>query len=345
MEKGTLVPTRLADVTRGEIVESVHHGVVVAVDRSGHVVGQAGDPQHVAYFRSSAKPFQAIPVVESGAADAFGFSESDLAFCCSSHNAEPAQQEAVATMLAKIGLGETALRCGIAAPYDEMEAARVKAGLVAPSQLQCDCSGKHAGMLATCVHLGWPIESYLEQEHPLQRWIRSIMAEVLRLDEDSILLAPDGCSVPTFGAPMRAFATAYAAFADPEAAPAGHGWEHAAALLRLRAAMIAHPNNVAGHGELDTDLIEVTGGRVVAKLGAEGLLCLSVPQRGLGVAIRVLDGSERARRVAAVAALQQLRVLAPAEVDVLRERQDPSITNFNGWRVGEMRPSFQLEVA
>ncbi len=339
------MPTKLAEVTRGDLVESVHHGVVVAVDRSSQVLAWAGDPEHVAYFRSSAKPFQAIPVVESGAADAFGFSESDLAFCCSSHSAEPDQQEAVASMLAKIGLGEEALRCGIAPPYDEMEAARVKAGLVSPSQIQCDCSGKHTGMLATCVHLGWPTESYLEPDHPLQRRIRTIMAEVLRLDEERILLAADGCSVPTFGAPMRAFATAFATLADPEAAPPGHGLEHAAALLRLRAAMIAYPNNVAGHGELDTDLMEVTGGRVVAKLGAEGLLCLAVPERGLGVAIRMLDGSDRARSVAALATLEQLGVLGSGEADALRERQDPAITNFNGWRVGEVRPAFQLEVA
>ncbi|MDP9368300.1 MAG: asparaginase [Chloroflexota bacterium] len=344
-EKGTVGPTKLADVTRGEIVESAHHGVVVAVDQSGHIVAQAGDPEHVAYFRSSAKPFQAIPVVESGAADAFGFTPSDLAFCCSSHNAEPAQQEAGAAMLAKIGLGAEALRCGIAAPYDEMEAARVKAGLVPPSQIQCDCSGKHTGMLATCVHLGWPTESYLEPEHPLQRRIRAIISEVLRLDEDHILLAADGCSVPTFGAPMRTFAMAYATFADPESAPSGHGREHASALLRLRAAMTAHPQNIAGHGELDTDLMEVTGGRVVAKLGAEGLLCLAVPERALGIAIRILDGSERARSVAALATLEQLEVLGSAEVHALRERQDPAITNFNGWRVGEVRPTFHLEVA
>ena len=125
------------------------------------------------------------------------------------------------------------------------------------SQIQCDCSWKHTGMLATCVYLGWPLASYLEPEHPLQRQIRAIMEEVLRLEEDRILLAADGCSVPISGAPMLAFATAYATLADPEAAPSGHGREYAEALLRLREAIIAHAWNIAGKGELDTDLMDV----------------------------------------------------------------------------------------
>ena len=335
----------LAEVTRGDRVESVHHGVVVVADVAGNVVAAAGDPERFAFFRSSAKPFQAVPMVESGAADAFGFTEAELAFCCSSHSAEPAQQAQVRAMLEKLGLGEDALRCGIAPPYDEDEAARVAAGLVPPSPVQCDCSGKHTGMLAACRHLGYPLDSYLDAAHPLQRAILGVVAEVLRVPAAEIALAPDGCSLPTFGAPLRAFAAAYAAFAAPDRAPAGHGREHAPALDRLRAAMVAHPQNIAGQGELDSDLMEVTGGRVVAKLGAEGLLCLAIPGRGLGIALRVLDGSERARGVVALAALEQLGLIEPGEANALRERQSPAVDNFNGWHVGEVRPAFRLDAA
>ncbi|MEA2527027.1 MAG: hypothetical protein QOF73_4254, partial [Thermomicrobiales bacterium] len=166
----------LAEVTRGGAVESVHAGTIAVVATDGRLVAWAGDVERFAYFRSSAKPFQAIPVVESGAADAFGFTPAELALCCASHHAERHHQREVAAMLAKLGLTEDALQCGIALPSDDEEAGRILSGLVPPSPLQCDCSGKHTGMLATCLHLGYPIDSYLEPEHPLQRMIRGIVA-------------------------------------------------------------------------------------------------------------------------------------------------------------------------
>jgi L-asparaginase II len=339
------VPTVLAEVTRGGAVESVHHGVIVVVDAAGEIVAAAGDPERFAYFRSSAKPFQAVPLVESGAADRFGFTPAELALCCASHHAEPRQQQAVATMLAKLDLEPMALQCGCPLPADRDEAARIVAGLVPRSPLQCDCSGKHTGMLATCRHLGYPLDDYLDRDHPVQRRIRSVLAELLRLPEAELRLAPDGCSVPTFGAPVRAFATAFAALAAPERTPAGAGREHAVALNRLRAAMIAHPENVAGTGDLVTDLMELAGGRVAAKSGAEGLFCFAAPERGLGVAIRILDGSYRAHAVVAAAVLEQLELLDPATIAALLERQSPILRNHNGWRIGEIRPAFRLAAA
>ncbi|MGI8474914.1 MAG: asparaginase, partial [Thermomicrobiales bacterium] len=272
----------LAEMMRGGVVESVHEGTIVVVGVGGELVASAGDPETFAFFRSSAKPFQAIPLIESGAADRFGFTPAELALCCASHNGEPRHQEQVLAMLRKLGLDDGALRCGIVLPGDEPEAGRILAGLKAPSPLQCDCSGKHTGMLAACLHLGFPIDSYLEPEHPLQRRIREVVAEVCRIDPASMPLATDGCSVPTFGASVRAYATAFAALAAPGEAPAGAGREHAAALDRLRSAMIAHPGNVAGVKELVTDLMELGAGGIVAKSGAEGLLCLGFPGRGVG---------------------------------------------------------------
>src|SRR5689334_7442529 len=182
----------IAETTRGGITESVHHGVVVAVDARGDIVASAGDPEQMVFFRSSAKPFQAIPVVESGAADAFGFTPAELALCCASHYAEPHHQQEVRAMLAKIGLDEGALRCGIPLPSDQEEAGRVLTGLVPRSPLQCDCSGKHSGMLATCVHLGYPTDTYLDPDHPAQRVIRGIIAEVCRVPIDSLRIGYDG---------------------------------------------------------------------------------------------------------------------------------------------------------
>jgi L-asparaginase II len=339
------VTTILAEVTRGDAVESVHSGTIAVADTDGRLVAWAGDVATFAYFRSSAKPFQAIPVVESGAADAFGFTPAELALCCASHYGEPHHQREVAAMLAKIGLSETVLQCGTPLPGDEQEAGRILAGLVPRSPLQCDCSGKHSGMLATCVHLGYPIETYLDPEHPLQRTIRGIIAEVCRVPEPALRLATDGCSVPTFGTSIRAFATAFATLAQPERVPEEAGGRHAAALNRLRSAMTAHPENVAGTGDLVTNLMAVAGGRIAAKTGAEGLICLALPERGWGIAIRIADGTYRAHEVVVAAVLEQLGAIDPSVTAAVRARNNPEIKNHNGWRVGELRAAFTLQTA
>lgn len=337
------MPVVVAETTRGGITESLHHGIVVAVDVSGEVVAAAGDPEQVVFFRSSAKPFQAIPVIESGAADAFGITPAELALCCASHAGSPDHQRQVAAFLTKIGLSPADLQCGCPLPADEPEAARVVLGEVPPSPLQCDCSGKHTGMLATIIHQGLSLHDYLDPAHPLQRRIFGLMAEVMRVPRESIVLGTDGCSLPTFAAPMRAFATAYAALATPDQAPVGAGQEHAVALTRLRAAMAAHPENVSGKGSLVTDMMEVTGGRVVAKTGAEGLLCLAIPERELGIAIRMLDGTYRAHGVVAVSALKQLGILDAATCEAILERDSPELRNHNKRLVGEIRPLLDLQ--
>ncbi|HLL50850.1 MAG TPA: asparaginase [Thermomicrobiales bacterium] len=335
----------IAEATRGGIVESVHHGVVVAVDVDGDVVASAGDPETVVFFRSSAKPFQAIPVIESGAADAFGFTPAELALCCASHEGSPEHQQQVATMLAKIGMSATDLQCGCVFPGHEEEAAQVILGGIEGSPLHCDCSGKHAGMLATIVQEGLSHHDYLDPMHPLQLRILGIMAEVMRVPEETIVLGTDGCSLPTFGAPVRAFATAYAALAAPERTLPGAGREHSVALDRLRAAMTAFPENVAGPGQFVTDLMALSGGRVAAKSGAEGLICLAVPEQNLGIAIRVLDGTFRTHAPVTVAVLEQLGILDADTRDAILERHSPELRNHNGRLVGEIRPAFHLERA
>lgn len=337
--------TVIAETTRGGIVESVHHGVVVVADVSGEIVASAGDPDRVVFYRSSAKPFQAIPVVESGAADRLGFTPGDLALCCASHSGQVRHQQEVLAMLGKAGLDAGALQCGCVVPYNRDEGPRVAAGLAEASALHCDCSGKHAGMLAVCVQEGWPIEDYLDPAHPLQRRILGIMAEVLRVPEESIVLGTDGCSLPTFAAPISAFARSWATLAAPHAAPIGQGREHADALDRLREAMMAVPENVAGDGELVTDLMALAGGRVCAKSGAEGLICLALPERGLGIAIRVLDGSFRAHPVLVAETLRHLDALDEATIAALLARHPSELRNHNGRHVGDIRAAFALRGA
>jgi L-asparaginase II len=336
------MPTAIAETTRGGITESVHYGVVAAVDATGEIVAAAGDPEQVVFFRSSAKPFQAIPVIESGAADAFGLTPAELALCCASHHGSPEHQRQVAAMLAKIGLSEADLRCGCPLTGDAEETSRIVLGLAARTPLQCDCSGKHSGMLATIVHEGLSRHDYLEPKHPLQQRILGIMAEVMRVPRTCILIGTDGCSLPTFGAPIQAFATAFAALAAPERVPSGAGREHATALNRLRAAMTAHPENVSAHGSFVTELMAMSGGRIAAKSGAEGLLCLAVPERELGIAIRVTDGTFRAHPAITVAVLEQLDILDAATREAILARHSPELRNHNGRLVGEIRPAFTL---
>ena len=171
----------IVEVTRGGRVESAHQGIVAVVDAGGALVASAGDPDHVVFFRSSAKPFQAVPLIESGAADAFGFTPAELALCCASHIGTRRHQAEVAAMLAKLGLDEAALRCGTILPGDRDTAAEVLAGALSRSPLACDCSGKHTGIIATCLHLGESPDDYRSPDHPAQRRIMGVISEVLRL--------------------------------------------------------------------------------------------------------------------------------------------------------------------
>ena len=248
-------------------------------------------------------------------------------------------------MLAKIGLHEEDLRCGISTPVDEQERARSVLGLVWPSQVQCECSGEHAGMLAACKHLGYPLDTYVEQDHPLQRRILEIITTVLGMDQDEVILGTDGCSIPTFAAPIRRFAIAYAALAAPERALADGGRGLAQPIDRLRAAMVAYPVMIGNEGVLDTEIMQASSGRIVAKLGAEGLLCLAAPERGLGIAIAADDGMQRGLGPAAIATLEQLGLADDEMLCPLREQFASAVPSFKGEPVGAIRPALQLQFA
>ncbi len=335
--------TVMVEITRGTLVESSHRGSVAVVDSDGTMVAWAGNPEERLYFRSSAKAFQGIPLVASGAADAFGFTTEELALATASHNATGRHQAVVASMLTKAGLRESDLQCGIAPPLDEDEKARVTLGLIPPTLIQCECSGKHSGMLVTCRHQGWPIEDYLEPDHPLQREIKAIVAAACGVPAETLDVATDGCSLPTFGAPLRAFATAYAVLADPDGAPWERPTAERSALRRLREAIVTHPELVSGEGEIDTTIMRVTDGAVVAKLGAEGLLCMAVPGRRLGIAISDSGGSTRSLGPAAVATLESLGLVDDDTIGTLQEELCPPVTNFAGKTVGETRSVLRLE--
>ncbi|MDP9374892.1 MAG: asparaginase, partial [Chloroflexota bacterium] len=330
--------TVLLEVTRGAVVESRHYGAIAVVDADGALRAHAGDPGLVTYLRSAAKPLQALPLVASGAAARFAFTGEELAVCAASHSGEPAHRAAVAGLLARLGLDPSALRCGVIPPIDRAEAARVVAGVLPPGPLYNDCSGKHAAMLATCLHRGWPLDGYLDPDHPLQREILGVMSALLDLPERAIPIAVDGCGVPTFAAPLANLAGAWARLA----APVGPYAEAARPVLD---AMAAHPFMVAGSGRLCTDLMESAGGRVVAKVGAEGVLCLGLRERGWGVAVKIADGGSRALPAVAASVLAQLGALDDAALARFTARQQPVVWNKDrAWGpTGELRPVFTLQ--
>ena len=255
----------LVAVRRGPVLESVHRGRFVFCDPAGNVTDGAGDPDAYVYARSSAKPFQALPLVLSGAADAFNLSDEELAVACSSHNAEERHLGAVRSILKKAGLTEDDLQSGAHAPMYGPEADKLARTGGEPGPIHGNCSGKHAGMLAVCAHEGWDTGGYRNPEHPIQRRILEILVEVCGLREDEVLVAGDDCGVPAFAFPLKNLATGFARLATGEGMPE----DVARAAERLGDAMRAHPFMVAGTGRFDTEVMGRTD--LVCKSGAEAV--------------------------------------------------------------------------
>jgi len=200
-------------------------------------------------------------------------------------------------------------------------------------------------MLAACQRLGYSLDDYVEPDHPLQQRIREVIARVLDVEPQDLVEGTDGCRIPTFAAPVQAFAMAYARLAAPDMIPTTHRNGLETALLRLRSAMVAHPTLVGGEQTLDSDLMRLSQGRIVAKLGAEGLLCAALPERGLGLAISVEDGSPRGLGPAVIQVLEELELADAKTLQALRERQGGQVVTFAGESVGTVRPGFQLHQA
>jgi L-asparaginase II len=327
----------LAVVERGGRVECVHRGTVAVADRGGRMRCVAGDPALPLYLRSACKPLQALPLVEGGGIEKFGLTDAELAVICASHAAEPVHLDAVRSILSKIGLDPSALRCGPHMPHDPATAAALARAGRGPEAIHSNCSGKHAGMLASCRLYGWPTETYLEPGHPLQRRIATIIAEFCANGEP-LPHATDGCGVPTFHANVAQLAHAFARLADPADLPA----PRAAAVRRIGDAMAAHPVMVSGTGRLATSLMEVLGGRLFCKGGAEGGFGIALRSQGLGVAVKIEDGNARAMGPILIEVLRQLGAAGPADTAALAAHARPTVLNTRGEVVGAIRPLVQL---
>ena len=321
----------VVEVTRGAMVESRHLGAAAIMRPDGKVVESWGDIDAPVMARSAIKPIQAIPLVESGAADRFGLTDRQLSLACASHNGEARHVAAVRDWLAQIGLTEADLECGAHAPgrlpvFEQF----IRAG-VPLTQAFNNCSGKHTGFLTTAVHLGEPTRGYIRADHPVQKRIATVYGELGRFDPSRAPTGSDGCGIPTLGVPLRAMATAMAAMADPSHLKQSR----VAAIVRIRAAISAEPFFMAGTGRFCTRINGALPGIVQIKTGAEGVYCGMLPTLGVGVALKIWDGAGRASEVAMARILHHLGVLdARHYADAI----NPPILNVVGARVGDIRP-------
>ncbi|MEO6461529.1 MAG: asparaginase [Candidatus Eisenbacteria bacterium] len=344
-------------VLRGGTLESEHAVEGVVVDQGGNVLAATERPDRVTFFRSSAKPFQLVPLVERGHADQLGLTDRHLALMAASHNGEPMHVEATLEILALAGARVEELECGFHFPEDAASAEFLRAAdPSARTAAYNNCSGKHAGMVALARAEGWPVRGYTQPDHPVQQLLRQAIADLCGVDEAATPYAVDGCSASNPALSLLAMAHGFARLA---AAGTGEGAPpRERALARIRAAMVAHPDMVAGTGRFCTDFMRVTAGRMATKTGAEGLQLVAIPGRNLGVAVKVLDGSRRASAPALVGWLHALGLIDEAEVAALAAHAAPRITNhrqlvvgtlaatgFPGWRAAAGAPSSTQERA
>jgi len=334
-------PKVLAKVIRGDTVESAHRGHLIVIDGNGETVASIGDPKAVTFFRSAAKPFQAMPCITSGAADEFNFSEEEIALACASHSGEQRHVRIAGLMLERIGLNEAHLHCGSHLPFYEKEAERMLRVGEYATQLHNNCSGKHAAMLAFAKHIEADINTYELLENPVQQKILDAVSQFTETPVNKIPIAVDGCCAPNFALPLQAMATAFLNLIRPESF---HQKTQDAA-ARIVSAMVNHPELIGGSERLDTMLMQTAEGKIISKVGADGVwLCGVLPSAkhptGLAIALKIEDGDDkRARPVVAVEVLRQLGILTTEDlIDV----SPMPIKNRREETVGSVSATFSI---
>lgn len=326
------------EVTRGARVESRHRGAVIAVDGDGKVVFSLGDVEAPTFPRSACKAMQALPLVESGAADAYGFGDKELALACSSHNGEDEHVAVAASMLARAGRDVETLECGGHWSSSQKVLIHQARTMEKPTALHNNCSGKHSGFVCTCVHQGVDPKGYIGYDHPLQREIRATMESLTGAVLGHDNCGTDGCSIPTYAVPLKGLAHGFARMAT------GNGLEplRAKASRRLFDACMAEPFYVAGTGRFCTKLMQLEPGRIFAKTGAEGVFCAAIPDQGISIAVKCDDGHARAAESMVAAALARFFDKDSAIGVGLTDLATSSMHNWNGIHVGDIRAAAVL---
>jgi L-asparaginase II len=347
------------ELTRGQVVESIHYGAIAVVDSSGKTLTSYGDPQTVAFLRSSAKPFQVLPFVERGGIEEVGFTHKELALACASHEGSDEHVRVAQSIQAKAGVDESHLQCGSHMPGDTEAYRQLIKENAQPTPNRNNCSGKHSTMLAQAKMRNLPLDTYLDFDHPIQQDILASFAEMCLLPSNQIERGIDGCSAPNFAVPLFNSALAFARLCDSRELSE----TRASACRIITSAMTTYPEMISGHGEFDCELMKVGAGKIVCKRGAEGYQAIgllpgaiSPDSPGIGIAIKIMEGDlgqrrldlraySRVRPAVTLEILKRLGALNEAQLGKLTEFGPVKpVKNHRGIVVGESRPIFQLSL-
>lgn len=330
---------QLAVLTRSGYVESIHYGYICVVDSSGKIIKEIGDSNTKIYFRSSAKPIQAVQVIESGASQHFGFTKKEISIMCSSHSGQIMHQDTVTEMLNKIGEEANVLKCGIMIPYNKEEANRLSSNKEKPSVLHCSCSAKHVGMLTLAKYKNYSIDDYNRINHPVQHEILNTVSYFADYDEANITIGIDGCGVPIYIIPTYNIALSYArimSFANDENS------KYHKACKTIVESMIEYPEMVAGDEEFCTELMRFANGKLIGKVGSEAVYCVGIKDKGIGICVKIIDGNERAVYPVVMQILKELNILDKNELNNLQHWSRVELKNNLDEVIGDIIPSFQL---
>jgi L-asparaginase II len=337
----------LVEITRGNIVESVHYGSLCVALPDSSILFSLGDIDTKFFLRSSSKPFQALAFLERGGAEYYHLEDKEIALICASHSGTDAHIQALEALQRKVGIDESNLQCGAHAPYSQKSTDQLLLKGITPHTNHNNCSGKHTGMLAFAKMIGAPLDNYLEPSHPVQQAILHTFAEMCGLQVSEIELGIDGCTAPVFAVPLPNTAAAYARLCQPE----GLTEARAEACRLITNAMAAHPDMVAGPERFDTDGMTAGKGTFISKVGAEGYRAIGIlPEKAmgidssLGITMKISDGDPnlRAGAIVAMAVLKTLKVLDTTQIGALKAYDRRPVFNWRGKEIGEIRPTSQL---
>lgn len=328
----------LVEVVRGEIVESIHRGNIVVVNSAGDILHHCGEPDYYTYIRSASKPIQAIAMLEIGVAERFGLDLAEIAILMSSHSGEKIHIDTLNSIIRKIGVDERILQCGTHEPLGTEAAKELAAKGQAPTSLHCNCSGKHLGQIAATKIKGMPLEAYYRPNAGIQPEIMDILMQFSGAGEAQMRSGTDGCGLPVYGMSIGNMAMAYANLCSE----GFQGGRYQKSQNYVISAMTVHPEMIGGKGRFDTELMRHFGDRLVGKFGDEGVYCVGLIGKGIGIALKIEDGHTRAVAPAVLETLKQLGIIQVEELAPLRDFWNPPVKNNRGEVIGEIRASFKL---